>query len=106
MRCAHLLIAVLVLAVIAFFEAMSSVGWLLFFIDDAPQRFGAVGPRSWLTVAISLWVVEVARLSVLAMYWRAVDSWKFFKAKRRRLRTISSSLNEDGSAFAEALKRW
>ena len=81
--------AVLVLAVISFLEVTSTTGRMFFFIDDSPSRYGGFGPQIWLTGIVTLWVVEVTRLSVLALFWRAMS--RILRDARGRLSRIRRS---------------
>jgi hypothetical protein len=67
-----LAIGVLVMTVIAFLEMVSTYG-LLVFMDEMPGRFGGVGRQYWFSGMIILWLVEVTRLVVLALFWRAIS---------------------------------
>jgi hypothetical protein len=67
-----LAISVLVLTVIAFMEMVSTYG-LLVFMDEMPGRFGGMGRQYWFSGMIILWLVEVTRLVVLALFWRAMS---------------------------------
>jgi hypothetical protein len=67
-----LAIGVLVLTVIAFMEMVSTFG-LLVFMEDMPGRFGGMGRQYWFSGMIILWLVEVTRLVVLALFWRAMS---------------------------------
>ena len=68
-----LAIATLLLTLIAFEQLLSASSRLFFLMDDMPGRFGGFGPQFWISGAIILWLVEIARLCVLAAFWRAMS---------------------------------
>jgi hypothetical protein len=63
----------LLLTLIAFEQLLSASSRLFFLMDDMPGRFGGFGPQFWISGAIILWLVEIARLCVLAAFWRAMS---------------------------------
>jgi hypothetical protein len=66
-------IALLVLALLAFERFASVFGVLFGYFDDMYGRFqGAVMPF-WLSNAITLWLVDVGRLVILALFWRSMS---------------------------------
>jgi hypothetical protein len=68
-------IATLVLATVSFFQLASTFGWAFAMLEMPHQVAGLGGPGGWslLTAGIIVWLVEVARLAVLAIYWRAMS---------------------------------
>ena len=63
-----LAIATLLLTLIAFEQLLSASSRLFFLMDEMPGRFGGFGPQFWIGGAIILWVVDIARLCVLAAF--------------------------------------
>jgi hypothetical protein len=66
-----LAIAVLVLSVLAFVRLTSTFGFMVGVYDDAPSRWGGAFGRYWVTGLTQVWILEVARLTLLALFWRA-----------------------------------
>jgi hypothetical protein len=64
-------IAVLVFSVLAFERLTSTFGFMVGLYDDAPSRWGGAFGRYWATGLTQFWILEVARLTVLALFWRA-----------------------------------
>jgi hypothetical protein len=63
-----LAIATLVLSALSFEQTLGSFSWYMFALEGYPSRMGgAVGFMPLLL----LWVYETARLTVLALFWRA-----------------------------------
>ena len=67
-----LAIAGLVLATTSFLQLASTVGWAFVVSDQMPHRLGS-GGWGWMTSCVVVWLLEIARLAVLALYWRAVS---------------------------------
>jgi hypothetical protein len=84
-------IAALILAAFEFLQLILWAGWLPMLIDNRPNRFGS----DWIYVlsgATAYWFVDVARLTVLALYWRCM----FAVVRDRRGATLCRRLSIAG----------
>ena len=67
-----LAIALLVLTIMAAEQVASTMGIYFALVDDSVMRFGGPATPYWLTHGVTLWLVEIARVTVLALFWRAM----------------------------------
>ena len=66
-------VAARVLSAFELLQLILWAGWLPLFIDAVPHRFGVdIGWIHSLSGAVAFWLVDLARLTVLAVYWRAM----------------------------------
>jgi hypothetical protein len=68
-----LAIAALILALVGFHQGFENLSWIALVFQNDYGRAAVPTSRFWVVACATLWLIEVVRLAVLALFWRAMN---------------------------------